>query len=352
VSDLAAQRDEAGLVDVFVTRRIPAAGTRVLEEAGLIIQIGQADEERYLDRGDLLDGARRCRVVLSLLTESIDEEILSIPTLLGVANMAVGFDNIDVAVATDLGVPVSNTPGVLSDTTADIAWALILGVARHIPQAHAYTASGRFRVWGPNSFLGADVGPGASGRRKVLGIVGFGRIGQAVARRAVGFEMRVVAHDPRHRRRIEESPHAEWAEWPDLLRQSDFLTLHAPLRSETRHLIGENELRAMKPSAFLINTARGPLVDEAALVRALEEGWISGAGLDVYEHEPRLEEGLAALDNVVLLPHIGSASLDTRSSMASMAAINAVAHLRLEKATNAVNPEVYGTSAYRRRTRR
>jgi glyoxylate reductase len=337
-------------VDVFVTRAIPDAGMRILRDAGVSSAVAQDDEESGVERDVLLEGVRSCRVVLPLLTERIDREVMEAnPGLLGIAQMAVGFDNIDVATATELGIPVSNTPDVLTETTADLTWALILSVARRIPQAHNYMAAGRYHIWGPSLFLGGDVGAGATGRRKVLGIVGFGRIGQAVARRGTGFDMQILAHDPYAREAVEASDLAQWAELDDLLARSDFVSLHPLLTEETRHLIDEARLRSMRPDAYLINAARGPVVDEAALVRALQQGWIAGAGLDVYEREPAMEPGLAELDNVVLLPHIASASVDTRGKMASMAAENAIAFLRGERAHNPVNPGVYETDAYRSR---
>ncbi len=337
-------------IQVFVTRRIPDAGLRILRDAGVSFVVGQDDEESGLDRTALLDGVHGCDVLLPLLTERIDREVLEANDRLhGVAQMAVGFDNIDVATATELGIPIANTPGVLTETTADLTWALILAVARRIPQAHHYMVAGRYRLWGPNLFLGADVGPGASGVTKTLGIVGYGRIGSAVARRAGGFGMRVLAFDPYARDAIGSSDLARWAELDELLAESDFVTIHALLTDETRHLLNEERLRAMKPGGFLINAARGPIVDEVALVRALREGWIAGAGLDVYEDEPGMSPGLAELDNVVLLPHIASASVDTRGMMASMAAENAVAFLRGEPAHDPVNPDVYESDAYRRR---
>ncbi len=342
-------RERVDLTDIFITRQLPAAGEDILREAAVEFQVGQRDEESGLARGDLVAAAARSRVLLPLLTEQIDEEILRAPTLLGVANMAVGYDNIDLDAANEQGVPISNTPGVLTDTTADLTWALILAVARRLTEAHEYVTDRRYRIWGPNLFLGTDVSRGGSGRRKVLGIAGFGRIGQAVARRATGFDMRVLAHDPRNRRRVEASDLAEWAEWKDLLAKSDFLSIHTPLNDETRHLVGRAELQSMKGTAFLINTARGPIVDEAALADALGAGWIAGAGLDVFEHEPEITAGLLELPNVVRLPHIGSASADTRGQMAAMAATNALAHLRCERAPNIVNPEVYSSHAYRRR---
>jgi glyoxylate reductase len=324
----------------------------MLERAGVRVQVGQQDDEQGLAHEALLEGAREADVLITLLTDRVDREVLEInASLRGVANYAVGFDNVDLTAATDLGLPISNTPGVLTDTTADYTWALLLSAARRIPEAHAYTAAGRWRIWGPNLFLGADVSPGGSGRRKVLGIVGFGRIGHGVARRAQGFDMEVLAHDPHARDQVESSELASWADLDELLARSDFVTLHPTLTPETRHLISESQLRRMKPSAFLINVSRGPVVDEAALVRALREGWIAGAALDVYESEPQLTAGLADLPNVVLAPHAASGSRDTRERMAEIAAANALHHLKRERAPNAVNPEVYDTSAYSVRMR-
>jgi glyoxylate reductase len=324
----------------------------MLERAGVRVQVGQQDDEQGLAHEALLEGAREADVLITLLTDRVDREVLEInASLRGVANYAVGFDNVDLTAATDLGLPISNTPGVLTDTTADYTWALLLSAARRIPEAHAYTAAGRWRIWGPNLFLGADVSPGGSGRRKVLGIVGFGRIGHGVARRAQGFDMEVLAHDPHARDQVESSELASWADLDELLARSDFVTLHPTLTPETRHLISESQLRRMKPSAFLINVSRGPVVDEAALVRALREGWIAGAALDVYESEPQLTAGLADLPNVVLAPHAASGSRDTRERMAEIAAANALHHLKRERAPNAVNPEVYDTSAYSARMR-
>lgn len=343
---------------VFVTRRIPDIAASILRDAGASVSIGQTDEERGLDRAALLAGVRDSDVLLSLLTEDVDREVLEAnPRLRGVANYAVGFNNIDVPAATELGIPVSNTPGVLTDTTADLTWALILGVARRIAEAHRYMVSGRYRIWGPNLLLGEDISPGGSERRKVLGIVGYGRIGAAVARRATGFDMDVIAYDPHNEAAIEadaadSSRHLRSASLTELLRESDFVSMHPLLTPETHHMIGERELALMKPTAFLINVARGPVVDEAALVRALERGALAGAALDVYENEPEVAHGLLDLDasgKVLLVPHIASASRDTRDRMASMAAANAVAFLRCEHAPNVLNPEVYDTAAYRSR---
>lgn len=334
---------------IFVSRRIPEAGLRVLRDAGLEVSIGQLDTEHGVDRSTLLGGIRQCDVLLSLLTERIDAEALHVnPQLRGVANMAVGYNNIDVAAASALGIPVSNTPGVLTDTTADLTWALLLAVARRIPEAEHYMRAGRYRIWGPDLFLGADPSSGGSGERKTIGIIGYGRIGRAVARRARGFDMRVLAYDVA-RADIDSSSDVSWAELDTLLAESDFVTLHAPLTPATHHIINERTLRLMKPAAYLINTARGELVHEHALVTALREHWIAGAALDVYEHEPAMAPGLADCPNAVLVPHIGSASTDTRDRMAMAAARNALAHLRGEPAPNAINPEVYHGEPFRSR---
>jgi glyoxylate reductase len=225
----------------------------------------------------------------------------------------------------------------------------MLAVARRIPEAHAYMTGGRYRLWGPNLLLGADVSPGGSGRRKVLGIIGFGRIGAAVARRAVGFDMDVIAYDPHARDRIDASGIARAVELDELLAQSDFVSLHPLLTPDTRHLIDARALKRMKKTAYLINVSRGPVVDEQALVQALREHRIAGAALDVFEREPEMAAGLAACENVVLVPHIASASTDTRNRMATMAAANALAHLDGARAPNVVNPEVFDTPAYRDR---
>ncbi len=349
-------REPAAGGRIVVTRRIPAQGLERLRDARVAVEVCQERDDAGIGRDELLAAVRRADVLLCQLTEPIDREVLAAnPHLLGVAQMAVGYDNVDLAAARELGIPVSNTPGVLTETTADLTWALLLAVARRIPEAQRYLAEGRYSLWGPNLLLGYDVGPGGSGRRKVLGIVGYGRIGRAVARRAVGFEMDVLAFDPSARDAIEDDAVARWAELPELLARSDFVSLHPALTEETRHLIGEPELRSMKPTACLVNASRGPVVDEAALVRALREGWIGGAGLDVYEDEPTLAPGLLELardGKAVLVPHVGSASRDTRAKMANLAAEGALAHLRRERARHCVNPEVYDSAAYARRVGR
>lgn len=334
---------------VFVTRRIPDAGLAILRGAAEI-EIAQEVEEEGCDRNTLLAGVKKADVLLSLLTEPVDREVMTAnPDLLGVANYAVGYNNIDVPVATELGLPVTNTPGVLTETTADLAWALLLGCSRRILEGDRYMRAGKYRIWGPRLLLGEDVGVGATGKTKTIGILGYGRIGQAVHKRATGFDMRVLAYDPFARELIAKTPGVEYAELDRLLAESDFVTIHTVLDKTTHHLIGEKELRRMKRTAYLVNAARGPIVDEKALVRALRERWIAGAGLDVYENEPAMAEGLAECETALLLPHLGSATRETRDAMARLAAEGALAHLAGKHAPNCVNPEVYESKAFRDR---
>jgi glyoxylate reductase len=334
---------------VFVTRLIPEAGLTLLRREAEV-EIWSSSEDQAPSKKEIIDGIKKADVLLCLLAEEIDRAVMEAnPKLLGIADYAVGYNNIDVETATQLGIPVTNTPGVLTDTTADLAWALILSVARNIVKGHQYVKEGWFKSWRPKLFLGTDVSPGGNEKPKTLGIIGFGRIGQAVFKRSKGFSMRVLAYDPFQREIIERIEGVEYRELHDLLRESDFITLHTSLSEKTHHLIGEREFSMMKPTAFLINTSRGPIIDEEALVKALREKRIAGAGLDVYENEPDLAPGLMECENVVLLPHLGSASQETRDKMAVMAATNALAMLKKEKAPNTVNPEVYQTDAYRRR---
>lgn len=335
---------------VVLTRTIPPAGLAILADAGVPHTILQPNAEAPVADAALREAIPDAVVLVSLLTERIDAALLSRAIRLrGIAQMAVGYNNIDVSAATAMGIPVSNTPGVLTETTADLTWALLLAAARRVPEADAYMRAGRYAIWGPELMLGADVGTGADGVRRTLGIIGYGRIGQAVARRAVGFDMDVIAYAPG---RDGSAPDGTvYVSLEELLVRSDFVSIHAPLNESTRHMIGERELRAMKASAYLINVARGEIVDEAALVRALQESWIAGAALDVYEHEPAMAAGLAQCSNAVIVPHIGSASIGTRNLMAVIAARNALAHLRGERAPDVVNPEVYDTSEWHARTR-
>jgi glyoxylate reductase len=289
--------------------------------------------DRPMDRNELLARVRDKEGLLCTITDRIDEELLGrAPHLRMIANYGVGYDNIDLQAATNRRIPVSNTPGVLTDATADLAFALILGVARRLVEGDRRTRSGAFQFWAPLLFLGRDV----SG--KTLGIVGMGQIGRAMIRRAKGFDMRVMYHS---RTRLapsgEEQLGVEYVAFDELLGRSDFVSLHVPLTEKTRHLIGTRELALMKPTAYLINTSRGPVVDERALFEALKEKRIGGAGLDVYEHEPDLTPGLSDLTNVILLPHVGSATLETRTGMGMLAATNLLAGLRGETPPNCLN---------------
>lgn len=316
--------------NVYVTRRIPEESIRLLQEACDTVDVNPHD--RALTRTEFLEAIRGRDGVLCLLTEMIDDEVFdAAPTLRGVANYAVGYNNIDVDAATRRGIPVSNTPDVLTDTTADMAWALMFAVARRIVEGDRFVRAGKFYGWGPLMLLGTDI-TGAT-----LGIVGAGRIGIATAVRAAGFSMKVLYTSRRRHKEI-EALGAAYRSLDDLLRESDFVSIHTPLTPETTHLIGERELNLMKPTAFLINTARGPVVHEAALVQALQEGRIAGAGLDVFEREPDLEPGLADLDNVVIVPHIGSGTNATRTAMGNMAARNLIAMIRGEDPPNCINP--------------
>jgi glyoxylate reductase len=273
----------------------------------------------------------------------------SAPLLRGIANSGVGYDNIDVTAATALGIPVTNTPGVLTETTADLAFALLMATARRIPRLHNYVLAGGWTKPVGTEFKAMDIGPGGSNRPKVLGIIGFGRIGQAVARRSRGFGMKVVACDPPMKEAIQKMKGVAYRDLDDLLRESDFVSVHTPFSAATRHLIGAREIGFMKPTAMLINTSRGPVVDEKALLAALKKGKIAGAGLDVFEKEPKLTPGLEKLENVVLLPHVGSGTKDTRDQMALLAVRNAVAMALGKKPFTPVNPEVFASEAYRKR---
>jgi glyoxylate reductase len=289
-----------------------------------------------MERRDVLDSIGDKQGLLSMITDRVDAELLDrAPELRIIANFGVGYNNIDVTAATRRGIMVTNTPGVLTDATADLTMALMLAVARRVVEGDLRTRQGRFRFWAPFHFLGHEI------TGKTLGIVGMGRIGRAVARRAAGFDMRVLYHN--RNPLAEEEARAlqvHYAELKTLLQEADFISLHTPLTPRTRHLIGSRELAWMKSDAFIINTARGAVIDEQALVEALEQGRIAGAGLDVYENEPALTSGLERLDNVVLLPHVGSATVETRCRMAAMAVDNLLAGLQGRTPPNCVNPNV------------
>jgi len=290
-----------------------------------------APYELILSKVEDVDG------LLCLLTDKIDREVIKAGRELRViSNCAVGFNNIDVEAATKRGIYITNTPGILTETVADCTWALLLAVARRIPEADRHVRSGGWvHAWGPRMFLGSDI------HRKTLGIVGLGRIGSAVARRARGFDMDVVYYDVQRREDLESELGASFKPLDAVLSEADFVTVHAPLTKATHHLIGRRELSMMKRTAYLINTSRGPVIDEHELYTTLKEGIIAGAALDVFEREPiNLNDPILQLDNVVLTPHIASASVETRTRMAVVAANNLVSVLRGEEPPNLVNPEV------------
>jgi glyoxylate reductase len=276
-----------------------------------------------LAKADLIGRLRGKDGLICHIVSAIDDEVLgAVPGLKVVANVAVGYNNIDVAAARRRGIVVTNTPDVLTETTADFAWALLMAAARRVVEADQYARAGQWKAWKWDLLWGLDV------HGKTLGVLGFGRIGRAVARRAGGFGMRILYHDAqRPEPAVERELRATYADPETVFRESDFVTVHTPLMPETRHLVNEAALRRMKKTAILVNAARGPIVDEAALVRALSEGWIAGAGLDVFEEEPKIHPGLLPLRNVVLAPHIASASHDTRVAMASLAVRNCLAVL-------------------------
>ena len=319
-----------------MTRVIPDAGLDQVREA---CAVDLWTEELPPPREELLRRVAGVDGLLSLLTDRVDDELLDAagPQLKVVSNFAVGFDNIDVPALTRRRIPGGNTPGVLTETTADLAFALLMSAARRIPESVDYVRAGRWRTWGPMLLMGVDV-HGAT-----LGIVGFGRIGREMARRAGGFGMTVLYHDVHPATPEEEAQlGARRVEMAELLRDSDFVTLHVNLTEATHHLIDAEALRAMKPTAVLVNTSRGPVVDPEALEQALRSGEIFAAGLDVTEPEPLpADHPLVGLPNCVVVPHIASASRVTRDRMAQMAAANLLAGLRGERLPTPINPEVY-----------
>ena len=322
----------SGRPSMLISRSLPAdAVTRARARAD--VDVNEADAP--LPRNELIRRLQGRQGLVCMISEAVDEELLaSCPDLKVASNVAVGFNNIDVAAATRHGVVVTNTPDVLTETTADFAWTLLMAISRRVVEADRYVREGKFDQWKNMLLLGGDI------HGKTLGIVGFGRIGRAMAKRAEGFGMRViyqdaVAADPATERELRASP----TDIATLLKESDFVTLHTPLLPETRHLINAQSLKTMKKTAYLINASRGPVVDEAALAQALKEGWIAGAGIDVFEDEPKIHPGLMGLTNAVLAPHIGSASWETRLQMANLAVDNCLAVLEGRTPPTPVNAE-------------
>ncbi len=317
--------------------------TRHIYPEAIDLLSGHAEIEYHDDSAGLSAQALRGaltdkQAVICQLTDTIDAAVIDAAINLKViANVAVGFDNIDVPAASGKGIVVTNTPGVLTDTTADCAFALLMAAARRVTEAERFLREGHWHQWEIDLLVGRDV------HHQTLGILGMGRIGRAVARRAGGFGMQILYHDAlRVPADTESELGLRFVDKETLLREADFVSVHVPLNEATRHYLGAPELALMKPGAILVNTSRGPVVDEKALAVALAEKRIAGAGLDVFEHEPEVEPGLLALDNVVIVPHIGSASIKTRTRMCTMAAENVLAVLSGSRPPNPVNPEVLG----------
>ncbi|MEO7022574.1 MAG: D-glycerate dehydrogenase [Ktedonobacteraceae bacterium] len=325
---------------ILVTQKVPDPAYPLLEAIGEVE--AQREEGAIWSYEELLSRGPGHDYIYCLLTDTIDERFLEAcaaanPRTKMIANMAVGFNNVNVEAATRLGIAISNTPGVLSETTADLAFALLMATARRIPEAERYLRAGKYTGWGPLLFCGAEV------NHSTLGLIGAGRIGKIIAQRAHGFDMNVIYYDVYRMKPEEEAEyHLTYLPMDEVLKQADFVSVHTPYMPSTHHLISERELGLMKPSAILINTARGPIVDEKALVKALQHGQIAGAGLDVFENEPAVERELLSMEQVVLLPHIASASLKTRTLMATMASDNLVAHFHGQRPPNILNPEVLG----------
>ena len=317
---------------ILSTRPLFEAARRILDAS---CEVDYWTNPERISREELLRRVQDKEGLVCLLTEKVNDELLAAaPKLRIAANIAVGFDNIDVLACTRCGVAATNTPGVLDETTADFAWTLLMAVARRIGEGEQLARSGNWKGWDLDQLCGTDVWG------KTLGILGFGRIGRAVARRAAGFQMKVLYHDAmRAPEAVERELHVEYREFNALLAESDFLSVHVPLLAETHGLLSGPQFARMKPTAFLINTSRGPVIDEAALVHALETAKIAGAALDVYENEPFILPGLKR-PNTVLAPHLASASLETRTKMACMAAENIVARLTGKRPPNLLNPEV------------
>ncbi|MGD0543882.1 MAG: D-glycerate dehydrogenase [Candidatus Acidiferrales bacterium] len=320
---------------LFSTRPLFPAARTILDQN---FAVDYWTPPERISREELLKRVADKEGLICLLTEKVDEELLSTTTKLRIAStVSVGYDNIDVAACTKHKVVATNTPGVLDDTTADFAWTLLMAIARRLLEGDAWMRAGTWPGWDLDQLVGGDVWG------KTIGILGFGRIGRGVARRAQGFQMRVLYSDAvRASAEVEKELNAEFVDRDKLFRESDFISLHVPLLPDTRHLISKDNLEKMKRTAFLVNTSRGPVVDEAALAEALENKKIAGAALDVFEHEPKVHPALLTRKDVILTPHIASASVDTRTKMAVMAANNVVAFFEGRRPPNAINADALG----------
>ncbi|HML31358.1 MULTISPECIES: 2-hydroxyacid dehydrogenase family protein [Sporomusa] len=319
---------------VFVSGLIPQIAAEMLSKH---FEVTMHNDLRLLNKQEIIDGLAGKDALLCLLSDNIDAEIIaSNPNLKIIANYGAGFNNIDVAAATSRKIPVTNTPAVSTNATADLTWGLILAIARRIVEGDKTTRAGKFTGWAPLYHLGVEV------TGKTLGIIGMGNIGRAVAKRARGFDMRIVYYTrTRLQPELEQELGLEYLPQEEVIKQADFLTFHQSYNPAMKHMIGSKELAGMKPTAFLINAARGPLIDEAALLTALKSKTIAGAALDVYEFEPKVTAGLEELDNVVLAPHLGNATIETRNAMAEIAANNIIAVLTGGKPLTCVNSQIY-----------
>lgn len=315
---------------VFITSIIPEIAIKILTENN--IEVIQHKSYLPISKPSLIKKAKKCDALLCLLANKIDKEIIdALPNLKIISNYAVGFNNIDVEYATQKNIWVTNTPDVLTNATADLAFALLLSCVRRIVEADEFTRKGKFKIWQSDLMLGKEL------NGKILGIIGAGRIGQAMGRRAVGFGMKIIYFDKKQIKDFEKQTGAKYISLNQLLKKSDFISIHTPLTKETYHLIDEKEFDLMKDGAILINTARGEVINEAALVKALKSGKLFSAGLDVYEFEPKITKDLLRMKNVVLLPHIGSATEETRTKMAELCARNIVKVLKGQKPITPVN---------------
>jgi len=319
---------------IYVTRKLPERGLQIIRKH---FDMEVWPEYAPPPKKTIIEKAKNVDALATLLSDKIDAEVFNAaPRLKIVSQLAVGFDNIDIPEATKRGIYVTNTPEVLTDTTADFAWALLMALARRVIEADKYVRTGQWKVgWHPDMMAGRDI------YNATIGVVGAGRIGYAVAKRATGFSMKILFYDVVPRPEIEKDFGAKKVDLDTLLRESDFVSIHVPLMKETQHLINEQKLKLMKKTAYLINNSRGPVVDEKALYKALKEGWIAGAGLDVFEQEPTpVDNPLLKLDNVAVAPHISSASIETRSKMGEMVAENLVAFFEGKKPPNLLNADV------------
>jgi len=319
---------------IYVTRKLPERGLQIIRKH---FDMEVWPEYAPPPKKTIIEKAKNVDALATLLSDKIDAEVFNAaPRLKIVSQLAVGFDNIDIPEATKRGIYVTNTPEVLTDTTADFAWALLMALARRVIEADKYVRTGQWKVgWHPDMMTGRDI------YNATIGVVGAGRIGYAVAKRATGFSMKILFYDVVPRPEIEKDFGAKKVDLDTLLKESDFVSIHVPLMKETQHLINEQKLKLMKKTAYLINNSRGPVVDEKALYKALKEGWIAGAGLDVFEQEPTpADNPLLKLDNVAVAPHISSASIETRSKMGEMVAENLVAFFEGKKPPNLLNADV------------